>query len=146
MPVSSLIPLLVFSFRLWEEGIPSEGIRPFKDLSAKDWSATPPPATPKAYAPAHKFNNWQVVLGGHLSRLVTDSKPTLSGNLKEVEQYLLFAGACRMRDRSGDNRKLNIQPLHNKMRTVYYNMMALDRKYTDASAIDAAFAIWKASK
>ncbi len=87
--------------RLWEEGIPAQGIRPFKDLTPADWSTTPPVGKPKAYTPAHKFANWQVVLRNHLERFVTATKPKLAANLSKVEQYLRFAGECRTQKLTG---------------------------------------------
>jgi hypothetical protein len=140
-------PLLKSSVsRLWEEGIPAEGIRPFKDLSPGDWSTAPPVGKPKAYAPAHKFANWVAVLRTHLGRFVTATQPKLAANLNKVEQYLRFASACRTEKRTGKKRKLNTQPLHNKLRTEYYNVCALDQTYKDASARDAAFTAFLAEK
>ena len=100
--------------RLWEEGIPAQGIRPFKDLTPADWSTTPPVGKRKAYTPANKFANWEVVLRNHLL--------------------------------TGKKRKLNTQPLHNKLRTEYYNVCALDQMHKGADARDAAFAAFLADK
>ena len=88
----------MFVSRLWEEGIPADGIRPFKDLTPRDWSTAPPVGKPKGYAPAHKFANWEVVLRTHLGRFVTATKPKVSSSKggKTVEEvglsiYLLQA-------------------------------------------------------
>ena len=132
--------------RLWEEGIPAQGIRPFKDLTPADWSTTPPVGKLKAYTPANKFANWEVVLRNHLERFVTATKPKLAANLCEVEQYLRFAGECRTQKLTGKKRKLNTQPLHNKLRTEYYNVCALDQMHKGADARDAAFAAFLADK
>ncbi len=58
----------------------------------------------------------------------------------KVEQYLRFAGECRTQKLTGKKRKLNTQPLNNKLRTEYSNVCALDQMHKDASARDAAFA------
>ena len=136
----------MFVSRLWEEGIPADGIRPFKDLTPRDWSTAPPVGKPKGYAPAHKFANWEVVLRTHLGRFVTATKPKLTANLNQVEQYLRFAGECRTEKLTGKKRKLNTQPLHNKLRTEYYNVRAVDRLHHDESARDEDFAAFLATQ
>ena len=143
---SNTLPLSMFVSRLWEEGIPADGIRPFKDLTPRDWSTAPPVGKPKGYAPAHKFANWEVVLRTHLGRFVTATKPKLTANLNQVEQYLRFAGECRTEKLTGKKRKLNTQPLHNKLRTEYYNVRAVDRLHHDESARDEAFAAFLATQ
>ncbi len=86
------------------------------------------------------------MLRNHLERFVTATKPKLAANLSEVEQYLRFAGECRTQKLTGKKCKLNTQPLHNKLRTEYYNVCALDQMHMGADARDAAFAAFLADK